>query len=102
MNEPRKRKCQACGKALPKRRRPKHLKALELPYSVFVEANGGVDACGICGAGPKTKSLHRDHEHKGDGKPRGILCFRCNAALRPYMTLEWMRAAVVYLERSAA
>jgi hypothetical protein len=48
------------------------------------------------------RDLRRDeeNEHSGDGKPRGILCFRCNAALRPYMTAEWLQKAVEYLSRS--
>lgn len=100
VNAPRKRVCQACKLARPKRRRPAHLQALEQPYEVFVAANGGVDACGICGAQGKTRRLHRDHDHR-TGRPRGILCFRDNVALRPYMTLEWVEAAAEYLRRAA-
>lgn len=98
----RARKC-SCGKALPKKRRPKHTAALDLDRSVFVAANGGSELCGICGVEKKPggRALHRDHDHK-TGKPRGILCFPCNAALRPYMDVVWVRAALAYLERSAA
>jgi hypothetical protein len=76
------------------------MSALALPYDYYVQLNGS-ETCGICGAAPKPgKKLHRDHEHVGVGFARGALCFRCNAALRPYMTLEWLRAAVAYLERA--
>jgi hypothetical protein len=101
MNEPRKRKCQACGRARPKRRRPAHLKALELPYEAYVVLNGGREVCGICEAPPKARRLHRDHDHR-TGRPRALLCFRCNAALRPYMTLEWLERAAAYLRKADA
>lgn len=88
-----------CGKRKPPRRRPDHLKALELPYETFVEINGG-EQCGICGKVPESgKKLHRDHEHRGDGKPRGLLCFPCNLQLKHSSTVEWLRAAAAYLER---
>jgi hypothetical protein len=65
-----------------------------------VELNGS-ETCGICGDVGKTRKLHRDHDHR-TGKPRGLLCFRDNAALRPYMTLEWIEAAAAYLRRTEA
>lgn len=73
--------------------------ALDLTYEEYVALNGG-EHCGICGTVKKVggKRLHRDHDHR-TAKPRGILCFRCNAVLRPYMTLEWLRSAAEYLER---
>jgi len=79
------------------------MSALDLTYEQYVELNGGVEACGICGAErkPGGKRLHRDHDHRR-AVPRGLLCFRDNSALRPYMTLEWLRAAVAYLERTSA
>jgi hypothetical protein len=99
-NANRRRKCMTCGKPRPARKRPAHMSALALPYDYYIALNGG-ERCGICGAAPKPgKKLHRDHEHVGVGFARGALCFRCNAALRPYMTLEWLRAAVAYLERA--
>lgn len=99
MNEPRKRKCAACGRPRPKRRRPAHLRALQLPYEYYVALNGG-ERCGICGAEPKPgRRHHRDHDHR-TGEPRGIACFRCNSALRPYMTAAWLRAAADYLEKA--
>lgn len=98
-NPNRKRKCVRCGKPRPARQRPEHLRALELPYESFVALNGG-EWCGICGAEQGARRLHRDHDHR-TGRPRGLLCFRCNSALRPYMTLEWLRGAVEYVERAA-
>jgi hypothetical protein len=41
MNASRTRKCAACKKARPKRRRPAHLKALDVPYADYVVLNGG-------------------------------------------------------------
>ena len=97
-NPARKRLCETCGKPKPTRKRPAHMAALDLPYEHYIKVNGG-NHCGICRAKPKpSRRLDRDHEHKAGGKPRGLLCFRCNAALRDYMTLDWMRAAVAYLE----
>lgn len=93
-----KQKCMLCGAARPARKVPAHRAALAEPYEWWVAQFG--ERCGICGAARGTRRLHRDHEHAGAGRARGLLCFRCNAALRSYMTLEWMRAAVAYLERA--
>ena len=75
------------------------MRALEMTYEDYVELNGGEETCGICGRPPKLggKRLHRDHDHRS-GLPRGLLCFPCNAALRPYMTVDWLRSAMSYLE----
>lgn len=73
--------------------------ALKIPYERYVEINGG-ERCGICGREPSGKRLDRDHEHKGDGKPRGLLCHMCNRRLRGFVTLEWLARATAYLKRS--
>jgi hypothetical protein len=100
-NDNRRIICVACGKRRPPRQRPAHLSALALPYSYYLQLNGGVERCGICGTAPKPgRKLHRDHEHEGVGFPRGLLCFRCNAALRPYMGATWLRAALTYVTRA--
>lgn len=65
---------------------------------MWVERYG--ERCGICGGLPKTRRLHRDHDHRS-GKMRGLLCFPCNAALRPYMTADWLRKAADYVDRSS-
>lgn len=94
------RNCQACGKPRPATKPPAHRSALELPMAYYVEINGGPH-CGICGKTAKPGELfHRDHEHKGVGFPRGVLCFPCNSALRPYMDLAWVEAAAAYLRRA--
>lgn len=51
-NPSRKRKCEACGKTRPARKRPAHMLALDIPYERYVEINGG-EHCGICGKLPK-------------------------------------------------
>ena len=96
------RKCPSCGAPRVPKSRPRHAATLELPREVFVEANGGSEACGICGAERRDgqKRFHRDHDHR-TGRPRGIHCFPCNAALRPYMTAEWLEAAAAYVRRAA-
>lgn len=97
-NSARRQICVTCGKRRPQIKRPAHMAVLEsMTYEQAVALYG--EQCGICGAKPGTRRLHRDHEHKGSGAIRGLCCFRCNAALRNYMTLEWLRAAVAYLER---
>lgn len=98
-NPARLRKCGACGKPRPARRQPAHMAVLsEMTYEQAVELYG--ERCGVCGAGPGTRRLHRDHEHKGSGIIRGLLCFRCNAALRSYMTVEWLEKVAAYLRRA--
>jgi Autographiviridae endonuclease VII len=48
-------------------------------YDAMLAEQGGV--CGICGSPPPDgSSLHVDHDAK-TGRIRGLLCFRCNAAL---------------------
>lgn len=91
--------CAACGKRRPPSKRPAHMAALDaMDYEQMAAEFGEV--CGVCGAPPPPgKRLYRDHDHRS-GMPRGLACFRCNAAMRPYMTLEWMRWAVAYLERA--
>lgn len=79
--------------------------ALDIAYEQYVEINGG-ERCGICGAAAKpNRRLNRDHEHAGNGKPRGLLCPKCNRFLVQtryglVVTAEWLRAAAAYLERT--
>lgn len=98
VNPPRKRNCEQCGKRRPPRKRPAHLAVLETTTYEECVARFG-ERCGICGSRPKPgKKLHRDHEHKDGGEIRGLLCFRDNSALRSYMTIDWLRNALAYLE----
>lgn len=84
-------------------RRPTHLRALELGYDAYIALNGG-EECGLCGTQPKEngRKLHRDHWHNGPlaGRPRGLLCFRCNRQLSYYVSREWLLLAIAYLKRS--
>lgn len=99
VNEPRTRKCGGCGTVRPKRKRPAHMAALDVPYEEYIYLNGG-EFCGICGALPKPgRRLNRDHDHR-TGMPRGLLCWIDNKFLRVGMTVEWMRSAIAYLERA--
>lgn len=98
-NPIRKKKCEMCGKPRPARRVPAHRSALEVPYAAYVGLMG-VEVCGICGRPPtRTRRLDRDHDHN-TGKPRGLLCARCNRALPRWITPEWLRKAAEYLERT--
>lgn len=72
--------------------------ALDRTYEEYLALNGGSETCALCGAGPKTRKLQRDHCHVR-GVPRGLLCARCNRALPAWITPGWLRAAAVYLER---
>lgn len=97
-NPSRKRTCQVCGKAKPKKRVPAHMRVLaEMPYDAWIAKYG--ETCNICGARQGTRRLQRDHDH-GSGRDRGILCVRCNRALPAWMTPAWLRTAADYLERS--
>lgn len=101
-NRPGTRKCQTCGKPRPPKKRPAHMAALDYSYEYYIEINGG-EHCGICGRGPKPgRRLDRDHDHEGNGRPRGLLCSRCNRHLKRWTTAEdgkWLVAAVEYLKR---
>jgi hypothetical protein len=80
-----------------RKRQPRHMAALETPYEEYVTLNGG-EVCGVCERGPKSRRLQRDHDHR-TGKPRGLLCARCNRALPYWITRDWLLAAIVYLDR---
>ena len=82
------------------RRKPTRAKQLGVTddeYARLLEAQGG--GCAICGAKPKTRRLHVDHDHK-TGKVRGLLCHRCNRALPSWVDELWLVAAQRYLLRS--
>lgn len=73
--------------------------ALELDYERYIEINGG-EVCGICGRKPSARrKLDRDHCH-ASGVARGLLCARCNRALASHITVEWLQAAITYLEKT--
>ena len=62
-------------------------------YDRLFDTQGG--KCAICGELPRR--LVVDHNHE-TGKVRGLLCFKCNNALLG--GVEWLKAAIAYLERS--
>lgn len=77
--------------------KPKRARALGVSdedYARMLAGQGG--GCAICGAPPKTRRLHVDHDHK-TGAVRGLLCFRCNRALPTYATVDWLKKAADYL-----
>lgn len=90
------RKCSACGKPKPARKRPAHMAALDLSYEQYVALNGS-ETCGICRKPPAGRRLDRDHDHL-TGRPRGLLCHRCNRQLPAWVDARWLRLAAVYLE----
>ena len=98
-NQARRQKCYACAKPKPAKRKPAHMRALDMSYEDYIVLNGG-EFCGICGKErkPGQRRLQRDHQHKGDGIPRGLLCPRDNIALKEWMTVDWLRSAMSYLE----
>jgi Autographiviridae endonuclease VII len=82
------------------RRKPTRAKQLGVTddeYALLLEVQGG--GCAICGAKPKTRRLHVDHDHK-TGKVRGLLCHRCNRALPTWVTETWLLRAYGYLQRT--
>jgi hypothetical protein len=76
-------------------KRAKQLGVDDAEYERMLEAQGG--GCAICGAKPKTRRLHVDHDH-ATGKVRGLLCHRCNRALPTWVTVSWLRDAIDYLK----
>lgn len=72
--------------------------AAELYARLLAEQNGG---CAICGAAPKTRRLHIDHDH-ASGAVRGLLCHRCNRNLPTSASAAWLRAAAAYVENPGA
>lgn len=67
-------------------------------YDLRLAAQGG--GCAICGATPKTRRLHVDHDHK-TGAVRGLLCLRCNRNLPAWVREEWLISAVCYLRNGS-
>lgn len=113
-----KRKCPACAKAKPKRRRPEHEKALDNSYEFFREFNERVhgpafgpewtpDDCGVCGKKAKSTRKHdRDHGHRREeqsfAKARGLACpgdSGCNMLMKG-LTAVRARQIADYMERA--
>ena len=79
-----------------KPKRAAQLGVTDEEYERRLAVQGGV--CAICGAAPKTRRLHVDHNHRTN-TVRGLLCFRCNRALPTYATSQWLAAAHQYVLR---
>lgn len=77
-----------------KPRRAVELGVTDAEYARLLAAQGG--GCAICGAKPKTRRLHVDHDH-ATGWVRGLLCHRCNRNLPTWVTADWLEAASLYL-----
>lgn len=101
-NTSRRKVCGYCGKPRPARKRPAHMDALKQSYEAFLALNGDIgERCAICLKPPALRRrLDRDHDHL-TGRPRGLLCHRCNRALPAWMTPAWLRLAADYLDRAA-
>lgn len=80
---------------MPRKRtnRAKLLGVSDEEYAERLQAQDG--HCALCPSEPKTRRLHVDHDHK-TGAVRGLLCFRCNFALKAWMTAAWLRRAADY------
>jgi hypothetical protein len=78
--------------------RAKELGVSDAEYDRLLEAQDG--GCAICGATPKTRRLHVDHDHH-TGAVRGLLCHRCNRALPTWVTIPWLASAQLYIARAA-
>jgi hypothetical protein len=57
--------------------------------------------CAICGKPLPDHCTLTDHDHK-TGLFRGLLCFRCNAALRDYMDIAFLEKALAYVMNPTA
>ncbi len=91
-------RCKACASAVARR---DHLRTADgmsvADLDAMVLAQHGV--CAICQTAP---AIHVDHDH-ATGAVRGLLCFRCNAALGQLADDPLvLRRAARYLERSTA
>ncbi len=54
--------------------------------------------CAICATEVTEATMVVDHCH-GSGRVRDILCNLCNISLAPLERVEWVKAALAYLER---
>lgn len=67
-------------------------------YERFLKDQGGV--CAICESPPaELRQLQLDHDHK-TGKPRGLLCARCNTMLKYFGDRpEGLQRVMEYVQR---
>ena len=81
---------------VPRPRRQSELPGAAELYERLLAEQGGV--CAICGAKPKTRRLHIDHDH-GTKRVRGLLCHWHNRIM-PRDAAEAL-ALADYLDRAA-
>ncbi len=85
---------------VPRSRKSQHRalirKVTDEEYAERLELQHG--GCAICGAKPKTRRLHVDHDHR-TMRVRGLLCHRCNRALPSWVDRDWLNNAWHYLLR---
>lgn len=94
-----KQRCPDCGAVRPTRKTAAQT-ALADEYAVWAARFG--ETCGICGRQASARRrLDRDHDHK-TGRARGLLCARCNRGLPSWVTTDWLRGAIAYLDRAAS
>jgi len=94
-----------CGGKRPAPRVPKHARTLrDDSYEVYNQVNAEIhgvtdESCAICSKPRSQERRHdRDHDHT-TGKPRGLLCWRCNRNLPRDVDAEWLEKAHGYLSR---
>lgn len=82
----------------PSKKAKELLDAFRDHYNALLAEQGGV--CAICGTKPTVKRrLDIDHDHRAM-LYRGLLCHRCNRNLPVWVDVAWLKAAILYLERS--
>jgi hypothetical protein len=78
----------------------KHRDFLDLhrhKYDDILKSQKGT--CALCHRTPSpNRKLALDHRHTEPMKIRGLLCYRCNTALKEWMTSEWLLKAAKYVE----
>jgi hypothetical protein len=91
-------KANAWRKANPKRRNAHRIKSMygltQADFDAMLHAQQG--RCGICDT--ELVSLRIDHDHK-TGAVRELLCHRCNIGLASLEDHDWVRRAMLYLNR---
>ena len=93
-------KCPACSKHKTRAATAAVLRRLGwdiVDYEAALACQQG--CCAICGRESDSRRLCADHDHTS-GKPRGLLCAQCNAALGVVeANTGWLDSARAYLER---
>jgi hypothetical protein len=103
-NDPKAKKCFACGGLRPKKRVVAHKKASrDVTYEQYLKLNeeihGVGEVCAVCGRErSQHRKLDRDHDHT-TGEPRGLTCVGDNILMPPKMTAAKAQQIADYLQR---